>query len=107
MTSAGRVLPANPKSTSHTSPRLGVGIFLIEGFEQSSRGSADFFIPQRARIERQRTAQYLVGEGALLVSRQMIERFEQSLGLAGHSSIIAGVFGVTKASGRAGAFGQR
>jgi hypothetical protein len=65
-------LPANPKSISQTSPRLGTGIFLLEGRKQGGRSGADLFIRQRAGVEGQRAAQKLLGEGAFLFPRQVL-----------------------------------
>lgn len=89
-TSAGRVLPARPKSISQTSPRRGVGLFSLEGFKQSGRSSADLFIRERAGIEGQCAAQYLLGEGAFLLRRQLFEGFQQGLSLVAHDAILAG-----------------
>ena len=63
-TSAGRVLPAWPKSISQTSPRRGVGIFLVERFPKGCRRRTDLFISERTGVERQRTTQHLVSKGA-------------------------------------------
>lgn len=88
-TTAGRVLPAKPKSISQTSPRRGVGIFLVEGLQQGGRSGADLLVLERTGIEGQGAAQDLVGKGAFFFRRQVFEGLQQGLGLAAHAPIVA------------------
>jgi hypothetical protein len=80
--SAGRVLPAAPKSISQTSPRTGAGIFLIEHVEKRVGSRADLIITQRAGVKWQRTAKHFLREGTLFNHRQGFEGVEQC-GLSG------------------------
>src|SRR5262249_49814353 len=87
-TRAGRVLPAMPKSISQTSPRRGVGIVLVERGKQGVRSAADLLVRQRAGVPGQQPAQDLVGEGAFLLGRKLIEGVQQNLGVAAHRLLI-------------------
>jgi hypothetical protein len=84
----GTGFPAMPKSISQTSPRRGVAILFLKGFEQGGGGSADFLVFQGSGIERQRTAQHLLRKGALLFHREMFEGVEQCFGISAHEHII-------------------
>jgi hypothetical protein len=66
-------LPAKPKSISQTSPRRGVDIFIVEASKKSVGSGTDLFVRERSGIERQRTAQNLVGKDAFLFGGQVFE----------------------------------
>src|SRR5215469_15777307 len=81
-TRAGRVFPAKPKSMSQTSPRA--GIVLIEPLKQLGRSHANLLVRQGTGVKRQRTAQNLVSEDALLLNGKAFECFEERRGFLSH-----------------------
>ena len=58
--SAGRVLPAAPKSISQTSPRAGDGIFVIGVFAKRAGSRSDFIVRERTGVEGQRAAKHFL-----------------------------------------------
>ena len=91
--SAGRVLPAAPKSISQTSPRAGNGIFVIEVFEKRAGSRSDFIVRERTGVEGQRAAKHFLRKrkGPLFVRRQGFECFEQCGRLGAHGHILTGL----------------
>ena len=79
---------AIPKSISQTSPRRGIAILFLEGFEQGGGGTADFFIFQWAGLEGQGSAQHLFRKRAPFLNGQVFESLQQCLGIAAHGTII-------------------
>ena len=75
-TSAGRVLPTMPKSMSQTSPRTGVRILIVEGFEQGGRCDPDFLVFEWTGIKRQQAPQHFVCKGSLFLYRKAFESVE-------------------------------
>lgn len=74
---------------SQTSPRAGVGIVMVKGLKEIGRSGSYLLVLQRTGIERQRSAQNLVGKGALILGWQGFEGFDQGRDFSAHTAILA------------------
>src|ERR1700761_1254879 len=79
-TRTGPVLAVIPRSNSHTSPLRACILFPMGVTEQGTSRHADFFVFERARVERQiaRAPQNLDRNGLLVFRRQRLEGIKKA-----------------------------
>lgn len=84
----GRVLATMPRSTSHTSPRDGLGgisrLAAVELHEEFLSGADKLLVGQGSDVERQAATKNFAGQFPLVALGQQVERVQHVLNLRGH-----------------------